>query len=247
MSKHPANPSLVPAAVRRDILQRPFRVHRTPSGTPTALPAIVRGVGTVFRVPLIAGLLLGCGPTPSALQRPAAAPPTAQGRACSGDGPGSADEAPALELHLRPLPNDTNGALAVRVVMTAPEAELPSFRPPVALRQPLQVRLKLERAGCASSSGEVPPRTRVLEARPGAPLSLGADAASRERVRMALEYQLDGLDPRTLNATRFLAAGKQVFFLPVREGEEATKTLVSIDASRFGPDGLAASSIGLGA
>lgn len=148
---------------------------------------------------------------------------------------------------MRPLPDAAGGAIAVTVVLTAPEVELSLLRPPVGLRQPLQVRLSLERPGCDPSTGEPPVERRVLRVEPGAALSLGTRIGSREQVRLALEYQLDAPGNLVLNERRFLAEGRQLFFSPAARAEVNTPTLVDIDATAYGSDGRAVSSIGLGA
>ena len=191
-------------------------------------------------------LLLGCG---AAASPPAAVPPSGvPPKACSGAAARTAHgEPPSLELHLRPLPADAGGAVAVRMVWTALEPELSPLRPPAGLRQPLEVRLSLERPGCDPATGEPPLERRVLRAEPGAPLSLGATSASGEPVRLQLEYQLDAPGNAMLNERRFLAEGRQLFLLPASREEASTPTLVAIDASVYGPDGRAVSSVGLGA
>jgi hypothetical protein len=65
-------------------------------------------------------------------------------------------------------------------------------------------------------------------------------------VRLQLDYQLDAASLLS-NTRRFLAEGRQLFFLPASRAETSTPTLVAIDASAFGNDGRAVSSIGLGA
>jgi hypothetical protein len=176
------------------------------------------------------------------------APPAAQPGACSNGATRTAPKnTPARELHLRPLPEEAGGVIAVRVVLTAPEGELPPLRPPAALKQPLQVRMSLQRPGCDPATGEQPVERRVLRAEPGAALNLGTNSASREPIRLELEYQLDGVGSSLLNANRFLAEGRQVFFLPASPEDVRTETLVDIDAAAYGHDGRSASSIGLGA
>jgi hypothetical protein len=159
-------------------------------------------------------------------------------------GPG---DPPSLELHLRPLPDEGGGALAVSVVLTAAEAELSPLQAPAGLRQPIDVRVSLERSGCDPATAKPPLTRRVLRAEPGALLSLGATSASAERVRLRLDYRLEALGNLLLNERRFLAEGRQLFFLPASRAEASIPTLVAIDASAYGPDGRAVSSLGLGA
>ena len=201
---------------------------------------------TALFVPL---LFLGCGAAaaPPSLS-PAAVPAAGQPRSCAGVASHATPrDKPALELHLRPLPEEAGGAIAVTVVLTAPEAELALLRPPESLRQPLQVRMSLQRLVCDRATGEPPPERRVLQAEPGEPLSLGATSGSTERVRLQLDYQLDATGSLVLNDRRFLAEGRQLFFLPAARAEASTPTLVAIDASAYGSDGRAVSSLGLGA
>jgi hypothetical protein len=162
-------------------------------------------------------------------------------------------EASSLELRLRPLPESDAGAIAVTVVLVAPASELSPLRPPAALRQPLEVRVSLERPGCDPATGEPPVTRGVLRAEPDALLSLGATyespAVSRptERVRLRLEYQLDAPGALLLDERHFLAEGRQLFFLPASRAEASQPTRVDIDASAYGSDGRAVSSLGLGA
>jgi hypothetical protein len=144
----------------------------------------------------------------------AAAPPGVQPGACSGVVSFAAPGAPpSLDLHLHPLPGDAGGAMAVSVVLTAPERELSQLRPPAGLRQPLEVRMSLQRAGCDPATGQPPLERRVLRAEPGTLLSLGTVTASGDRVRLQLDYQLE-MAGNLLNERRFLAEGRQLFFLP---------------------------------
>jgi hypothetical protein len=194
-------------------------------------------------------LLLGCGAaaSPPSLSPPTV-PPASQPESCPVAASSAAPGAPeSLELHLRPLPDEGGGAIAVTEVLTAPERELSPLRPPASLKQPLEVRMSLERPGCDPATGERPLERRVLRAEPGAPLSLGATTASTERVRLQLEYQLDAPGSLVLNERRFLAEGRQLFFLPRSREAASTPTLVDIDASAYGGDGRAVSSVGLGA
>jgi hypothetical protein len=215
----------------------------------TLRPASARELSGTVAARFVALLLLGCGAAASVPSlSPAAALPTVQPRSCSGAAVGAAPGgSPSLELHLRPLPEDGGGAIAVTMVLTAPEAELSLLRPPAGLRQPLQVRVSLERPGCAPATGAAPLERRVLRAEPGAPLSLGATSASAERVRLELEYQLEAGGSLLLDERRFLAEGSQLFFLPSSQREVSLPTLVAIDASAYGSDGRAVSSLGLGA
>ncbi|HWO08375.1 MAG TPA: hypothetical protein VNN80_02815 [Polyangiaceae bacterium] len=157
------------------------------------------------------------------------------------------DAARSLELHLRPVPADAGGAIAVRMVLTAPEVELLPLRPPAGLRQPLEVRVSLERPGCDPATGEPRLQRRVLRAEPGALLSLGTTSPSGDPARLELEYQLDVTGDGLLNERRFLADGRQLFFSPASRETPRVPTLVAIDASAYGVDGRAVSSIGLGA
>jgi hypothetical protein len=198
---------------------------------------------SLFTARFLASLLLGCGAAASpltALRSPVQ--PNACSTAASLTVP---PEPPSLELHLRPLPADAEGAIAVRVVLNASEGELSPLRPPAGLRHPLQVRMSLQRPGCDPATGVPPLERRELRIEPGALLSLGG-ASSGERVRLQLDYQLEA-EGNLLNTRRFLAEGRQLFFLPASSRETSTSTLVEIDASAYGPDGRAVSSIGLGA
>jgi len=196
---------------------------------------------------LLGGVLFGCGATAPvpAVSLPTV-PTTARAGACSDAATRETPAERSRELHLRPMPEDFGGAIAVRVVLTAPEAELSSLRPPAGLRRPLQVRTSLQRSGCDTATGAPPVERGVLQVEPGATLSLGTGSPSREQVRLELEYQLDGVGNTLLNANRFLAEGRQLFMSPASPGGERCDTLVGIDAAAYGHDGRAASSIGLG-
>jgi hypothetical protein len=197
---------------------------------------------SLFTARFLPLLFLGCGAAPLA-----AAPAAVQPKTCSEAAFATAPGDPrSLELHLHPLPGDAGGAIVVRVVLTAPEGELSPLRPPAGLRQPLQVRVSLQRPGCDPATGEPTLEQRVLRAQPGALLSLGGTAAPEARVRLQLDYQLEAAG-NLLNPRRFLAEGRQLFFLPATWAETSISTLVAIDASAYGSDGRAVSSIGLGA
>jgi len=206
---------------------------------------------------VLGSLVLGCS---AAVVSPAASPaasstagtapavrPCAEARA-----PGSREAPPSLELHLRPLPDEGGGAIGVKQVFTAGAAELSSLgsalRPPSALRQPVEVRVRFERAGCAATNDAPAPERRVLRAEPGSLLSLGATPETPAGpLRVELEYQLDLSATALLDTRHLLAEGRQLFFLPAPGDQASRETLVAIDASAFGSDGRAVSSIGLGA
>jgi hypothetical protein len=151
---------------------------------------------------------------------------------------------------VRPAPADTGGTIAVKVVWVGPESARSSLRPPAGLRQPLELRLIVQRPGCDPATGAPPLEQRALLAAPGELLSLGATSGSSARLSWELDYQLEippGAPGNELNAQRFLAEGRQLFFLPLSLGDAGTETLVAIDASAYGMDGRAVSSIGIGA
>lgn len=208
---------------------------------------VAGGILKLFKMGLIPLLIQGCGTAASATRVAAAGPAMPQFRSCSDGRAAAAPGAPrSLELHVRPLPADVGGAIAVRMVLAAPEAELWSLRPPVGLRQALEVRMSLRPSSCDPATGEPPVERKVLRVEPGAALPLGTGSASQEQVRVELEYQLDGVGNTLLNANRFLAEGRQLFFSPVSPAAGNIATLVDIDATSYGRDGRAASSIGLG-
>ena len=151
---------------------------------------------------------------------------------------------------MHPAPADAGGTVAVKEVWIATEAELASLRAPAGVRQMLEVRLSLQRPGCDPTTGLPPLEQRVLQAPPGELLALGAASASSAKLRLELDYRLQipaEAPGNVLNAQRFLAEGRQLFFLPASLGEVGTETLVAIDASAYGSDGRAVSSIGIGA
>jgi len=195
-----------------------------------------RGIGVLLAGSL--GCAAGVPPVESAAD---AVPSSAQTRSCAAP----ASPPTALELRVRPQPDEA--AVAVSLVIAAPEAELETLRPPARLRQPLPVRLTLERPGCDPVTGTQRVERREVRAEPGAPLRLGG-AASTEPITLRLEYRLDGAtSPLLLNDTRFMAEGRQLFFLPASRAQTSAPTRVAIDASAYGSDGRAVSSIGLGA
>lgn len=206
----------------------------------SARRALSAGLGLVF--------FSACGAaTPSAAPAapaPAAPSNTASGERCSG---APRPDAAALELHVRPLPEDAGGAIAIREVLTAPAGAWPALLPPAGLRQALEVQVSLHEPGCDPTTGQPRPTQQTLRAEPGVPLDIGARVASPEGARLQLEYRLESLGNRLLDANRFLAEGRQLFFLPASPGAERAQTRVVIDTSAYGHDGRAVSSLGLGA
>jgi len=155
--------------------------------------------------------------------------------------------AAALELHLRPLPEDAGGAIAVREVLRVPAGALPALLPPAGLRQALPLHVSLHEPGCDPTTGQPRLTQQTLRAEPGVPLAIGARVVPPEGARLQLEYRLESVGNTLLNTSRFLAEGRQLFFLPASPGAERAPTRVVIDTSAYGHDGRAVSSLGLGA
>ncbi|MEO8182127.1 MAG: hypothetical protein ABI895_25100 [Deltaproteobacteria bacterium] len=206
---------------------------------------------TRFSVPranLLLLFLLGCGSAalPTAALPAPCSPAAWAAVPASSRSPSSA----SLELRLRPLPADTGGVVAVSVVVVAAEARLSALRLPIGLRQPLKLRVTRERPGCDPATGRSPLEQSELQGAPGSLVALGAASSSAQPVRLQVDYQLElGETPGSaihLDRDRFLAEGRQLFALPEGLDDAGAQTLVAIDASAYGPDGRAVSSLGLG-
>jgi hypothetical protein len=117
------------------------------------------------------------------------------------------------------LPDEAGNGIEVKMLLVAPESELARLRPPAGLRQPLELRVSLERLECAAQTGAPPLERRTLRAEPGVTVSLSSGlprpaSPSGERLRVQLEYRLDAAGTALLGAGRFLAEGRQLFFSP---------------------------------
>jgi hypothetical protein len=193
----------------------------------------------------LSGLILACAgaavePSPPTHAAPAvrpSAPAPCAAHARAGEQPAQ------LSVRLRPAHDDDGGGVDVALEVTAPGAELRSWRVPQ-LAGELAVRVTATACGG-------PAQQQSLQGAAGQLLGVTLPAVSAEeggRATLRLEYRVAAqrLDAPfwRLEPDWFLAQGRRLLLLPEAR-DWAADVRVDIDASGYGSDARAVSSLGL--